>query len=187
MHLKFILSFFLLFAISDNNLCSQEWARQVHLEGNFSVMLPNSPKLKVNEVVDPVFGELRLNHWTAVDTSAKTGEMVYTIFYTDYPEDMVHQDSTDLLEEFFAATAESAAYSMAGNLIYSSELGGFECPGYTFRIHYNLGDAVIRSRAYLCCSRLYILSVAGLTEGVSTDQLFKFFNSFRLINSCDVR
>lgn len=187
MNIKPIYLLLFLISFSGNELCSQEWNREVHMEGNFSVMLPTSPKLKVNEVADPVFGELALNHLTSLDTTAKTGEMVYTIFYTDYPEDMVHQDSTDLLEEFFLATAESAAYSVAGNLIYSSELSGFECPGYTFRIHYNMGNAVIRSRAYLCCSRLYILSVAGLTEGVSTDKLFKFFDSFRLINSCGMR
>ena len=165
-------------------LFCQSWEQEVSRDGNFSLLYPVEPELKINEVEDPVFGALKLHQLIAVDTSAVEGEMVYTVFYTDYPSDLVHQDSTDLLEEFFLATAESAAYSVAGNLIYSAPYHGFECPGYAFRIHYNQGDAVIRSRAFMCCSRLYILSVAGLAKGVSTENMNRYFDSFRLLTAC---
>ncbi len=172
-----------LFALSYFPASGQDWERHVSVKGNFSVMINGDFRESSREVEDPVFGKLELNQYAHAD-STDMGVMLYTIFYTDYPQDLVHQDSTDLLKEFFLATAESAAYSVAGNLIYSDEIHNFACPGYTWRIHYNVGDAVIRSRAYLCCSRLYILSVANLAEGVSTDNIFKFFDSFSLISPC---
>lgn len=168
-----------------NSISAQNWSFVVKQDANFRISVPDGKNTyRLNELDHPVFGPLKIHHYTHVDTFSKKGEMVYTVFYTDYPEDLVHQDSVELLEEFFLVTAESAAYSVAGNLIYSDNVQNFHCPGYTFRIHYNQGNAVIRSRAYLCCSQLYIISVASSAEGISTQNMFRFFDSFALIQDC---
>lgn len=164
---------------------TQNWNFNVEKDANFRIAAPEGVRAyKKNDVDHPVFGPLEMHNYTVVDTTSQKGEMVYTVFYTRYPEKLVHQDSLDFLEEFFLATAESAAYSLAGNLVYSSEIQNFHCPGYAFRIHYNQGNAVIRSRAYMCCSQLYILSVAGRAEGITTENMFRFFDSFALIQDC---
>ncbi len=168
-----------------STLSAQNWNFVVEPDANFRISVPEGKETyRLNEVDHPVFGPLKIHHYTHVDTLSEKGDIVYTVFYTDYPEDMVHQDSVELLKEFFLVTAESAAYSVAGNLVYSDNIQNFHCPGYTFRVHYNQGNAVIRSRAYLCCSQLYILSVASTADGVSTENMFRFFDSFALIQDC---
>jgi len=163
---------------------SDNWVRVVESEGNFSIKVPGDWRKSERKVADPVFGDILLHQYVLLDTFSSSEPMVYTLLYTDYPSDLVHQDSIDLMEEFFLATAESAEYSVAGKLIYSDELHNMKCPGYTWRIHYNQGEAVIRSRAYLCCSRLYIISVAGPSGQTPNERIFPFFDSFRLITPC---
>lgn len=174
----------LLLLFFPENALGQNWNRVVEKEGNFSISTTGDFEHQTRQIDNPVFGQLDWHQFTHVDENAQEGDMVFSVTYLDYPEDMVHQDSIELLEEFFLATAESAAYSVAGDLIYSNDIQNFQCPGYTWRIHYNQGEATIRSRAYVCCSRLYILSVAGLSRGQTTDKLFTFFDSFRLIRPC---
>jgi hypothetical protein len=183
--LKILLLTAFWFSFFFNSGLSQTWNFKVEKDANFRIAVPEGVEVyKKNEIDHPVFGQLEIHNYTFVDTTNEKGEMVYTVFFSDYPDDLVHQDSLELLSDFFLATAEAAAYSIAGNLVYSDEIQNFHCPGYTFRIHYNQGKAVIRARAYLCCSHLYILTVAGTTAGVSTENMFKFFDSFALIQDC---
>ena len=182
--LALFLCAFVLLSAQSNDLQSDGWVRVVESEGNFSIEVPGEWRKTERNIEDPVFGGMVIHQYVLLDTISSDKPLVYTLMYTDYPADLVHQDSLDLLEEFFLATAESAEYSVAGNLIYSDGLHNMNCPGYTWRIHYNQGEAVIRSRAYLCCSRLYIISVAGSSGQTPNDRLFPFFDSFRLITPC---
>jgi len=107
-------------------------------------------------------------------------DVIYTVMYYDFPEGSIHSDSTELANEFFKETVNSAKESVNGVVAYDSdiELNGYK--GKHWRVNYNDGKRSIYSRAYLVKNRCYILNVISPDVSKSSGDATYYFNSFRL-------
>ena len=72
--------------------------------------------------------------------------LVYMVSYVDYPKYSIHSDSTELVEDFFKTTVETAVESVKGELSYSSDITMNEYPGRLWRVDYNDGKALIKTK-----------------------------------------
>ena len=101
------------------------------------------------------------------------------ISYCDYPEGTIHSDSIDFHDDFFDATVQQSASRLNGLLVYQDDYSLGKYPGRIWRIHYYDSAAVMKSRAFLVGSRLYIIQVACSKEFAIHPSIDLFLNSFR--------
>ncbi len=162
---------------------SAAWEEFKSYEGRFRVLAPGPMQHRVDSLETPVG---KLAHHTFFYQPPKTEEstadnLLYLLTYCDYPENTVHSDSAELLEEFFAVTIEEAVKSVKGELAYASPQDYFGYPGRVWRIDYIKGQAVIKSRAVVVGSRYYSLQTAMARERSLNPSANRFLDSLRLL------
>lgn len=179
--MRFSLLILLLLAAWPGWLAAQQgWKAFKSDEGRFSVLAPGGLQEHVDSIETAV-GKLAYHtffHQPAADSS---DNLVYMLSYCDYPAYALHADSSELLEEFFEATIETAVKAVKGELIYSGEKDYLGHPGRVWRIDYLNGQAVIKTRALVAGNRYYALQTAtvkGRSLNPATD---RFLDSFRLL------
>lgn len=121
-------------------------------------------------------------HTVLHHSEEEKGVSVYKMSYCDYPEETIHHDSSDLLQEFFAATVESSVESVDGELAYESSRQILGFPGMVWRINYNKGHAVLHSRACVVNNRYYLIQSAAPRAYALSPEMETFFNSLRWID-----
>lgn len=149
-------------------------------DGRFQILAPGA----MTEAVDTLqtaIGETVHHTFYYQAPSEDENVLFYSVIYYDLPKNSINSDSTDLIEEFFANTTESAAKSVRGELMYANyeELAGF--PGYFWRIDYLDEKAVIKSKAWLADNRYYELKTISWKERAVNPDADKFFDSFKLL------
>jgi hypothetical protein len=157
-----------------------KWEELRSYEGRFIIESPGVLTEKTDTIQTAV-GEVAHHtfYWQAEDEEADN--LFFSVIYYDLPENGINSDSTELIEEFFISTTESAAKSVGGDLVYKSyeELSGF--PGYFWRIDYLDGKAVIKSKAWLVDNRFYELKTISWKDKNVNPASDKFFDSFKLL------
>ncbi|NUO02208.1 MAG: hypothetical protein HUU01_16500 [Saprospiraceae bacterium] len=156
------------------------WVPVNSYDGRFQVLSPGLMPEKTDSIKTPL-GTLayRVHFYQPEDKTADN--LLYMISWCDYPEGSFHPDSIDLLDEFFHATMESAAFSVKGTVVYSDawEMDGHR--GRIWRIDYLDGNAIIKTRAFVAGDRYYALQTVSRKERHLNPSGEKFFDSFRLI------
>ncbi|MCB0550460.1 MAG: hypothetical protein KDD19_23020 [Phaeodactylibacter sp.] len=159
----------------------QQWQEFKSYEGRFQVMAPGAFQQKVDSIETPV-GKLAYHVFFYQPAAADSADnLIYMLSYCDYPPLTVHSDSTELLNDFFQATIESAVESVKGELAYSSERPFFNYPGRIWRIDYINGEAVIKTRALVAGNRYYALQTATVKGRSMNTASDRFMDSFRLL------
>ncbi|MFT6742828.1 MAG: hypothetical protein ACJAVF_004349 [Paraglaciecola sp.] len=162
------------------NFTFQNWQVYKSFEGKFRVLVPAEMSAKVDSIETEV-GKLAYHTYLYQPEDVKVAEnLIYMVSYVDYPELSIHSDSTDLIEEFFDNTVESATEAVMGNLIYASETTLNDYPGRLWRIEYLEDRAVIKTRAFLVENRYYAIQTICLKEKALNSSSDKFFNSFHV-------
>lgn len=156
------------------------WKEFKSYEGNFSVLAPGEMTQKVDTVETPV-GKLAYHTFFHQSEDQKADNLFYMVSYCDYPPNSMHSDSTEILEEFFKTTIESAAFSVDGDLIYSTDVQLETYPGKFWRIEYLKGNAIIKTQAFLVGSRYYSTQTIMLKNKSLNPSSDKFFDSFRIL------
>ena len=157
----------------------QLWKELKSYEGNFRILCPGEMEVKVDSMITGI-GQLAYHTFYFQDDNTAEN-LLYMLSYCDYPEYTVHSDSTELHQEFFKATLESAVNSVNGVLLYSDDMDFRGYPGKVWRIDYLNGMAVIKTRAYLIGNRYYSLQTITLKERSLNTASDKFLDSFRLL------
>lgn len=172
----------LIFLFCAGTLPAQEqWEEHQSYEGRFRILAPGQMKQQVDSVETPL-GKLAYHvffHQPAEKDSADN--LIYMVSYCDYPPLTLDEDSTELLNEFFAATIESAVESVGGELAYADERPYFGHPGRIWRIDYLNGQAVIKTRALVAGNRYYALQTATVKGRSLNTASSRFMDSFRLL------
>lgn len=157
-----------------------EWQELRDYNGRFQILAPG----EMTEAIDTIntgVGQVAHHtfYWQPTDETEQN--LFFSVIYYDLPEGGINSDSTALIKDFFAATTESAAESVRGEVLYSNyeELSGF--PGYFWRIDYLDGKAVIKSKAWLVDNRFYELKTISWKENTVNPDSDKFFDSFKLL------
>lgn len=156
------------------------WLEIQSNEGRFRVTAPGNMQAKVDSI-DTEIGKMAYHTLFYKSDEEAADNLVYMLSYCDYPEYTMHSDSTEMVNEFFDATMESAQSSVRGELIYSDAFYVDGFPGRFWRIDYLNGQAVIKTKALLVGRRYYALqTITRKTRSLnrSTD---RYLDSFRLL------
>ena len=156
------------------------WVETISYDGNFKISAPGEMTHRQISKDTPV-GELTYHSmfYEAVDDA---DNVLYLISWVDYPEGSLHSDSLELVRSFLDATVETAVLNLDGELMYQSDeqVAGF--PGRYWRIDYNKGTAVIKTKAFVAGRRFYSLQVASKRSKNLNRSVDLFFDSFRLLS-----
>ena len=159
----------------------QQWEEFKSYEGRFRVLSPGVFQQQVDSIETPV-GELAYHiFFYQPEAKDSADNLIYMLSYCDYPDFSLDADSTELLNEFFEATIESAVESVHGELAYASDRPYFDYPGRIWRIDYLNGQAVIKTRALIVGNRYYALQAATLKGYSLNTASDRFMDSFRLL------
>ncbi len=157
-----------------------DWHTHTSFEGRFSVLVPGD-MVRHLKTVETEMGAIDYHSLLYQCTDRDADNVVYMVSFCDYPEDSIHSDSLALLKDFFDATIESAVESVQGSLRYSSDIQLKDYPGRIWRIDYNQGQAIIKTKAYLAGRRFYSVQAITVKEKSLNTAADKFLDSFRLI------
>lgn len=149
-------------------------------EGRFRLVVPGEMIEKIDSIETRI-GVLAYHTYFFQPEDEHADNLLYMLSYCDYPEYSVHSDSTDLLDDFFDTTIETAVESVNGELLYSDVIQFKHYPGRIWRIDYLDGKAVIKTKVFLIGRRYYSLQTImhiGRSLNLSSD---KFLDSFRLL------
>lgn len=171
----------LLFLLTASTVTAQtDWQELQDYPGRFQILAPG----EMTEAVDSITTDIgqvahHTFYWQPADTTEQN--LFYSVIWYDLPYGGINSDSTELTEEFFAATVESAAEAVRGEVRYKNyeELSGF--PGWFWRIDYLDGKAVIKSKAWLVNNRYYELKTISWRHKTVNLDSEKFFSSFKLL------
>lgn len=156
------------------------WEEYKSYDGRFRMLAPGPVKTKITPMKTDI-GSIEYHTFYVETTEKDADNIVYLVSYCDYPEGSVHSDSTELREEFFKTTIESSVISVNGTLRYSSDdnLDGF--PGKIWRVDYNKGNSLIKSKCYLVKNRYYCVQVVSHREKSLNTASDKFLESFHFL------
>ena len=162
------------------------WKEIICYDANFKVSIPGVFQLKSDTILTDIGNSylhtfyLQQKKVEAKKEPSQGENLFFTLSIYDYPF-TIHRDSTDLLADFLATTVGSAAEGVGGDLVYESDLSMKQYRGKIWRIHYNDGKGVIRSKAYLVNNRLYLLSVAVEKNYSLSTKTDRYFESFKFL------
>lgn len=182
MRFPLFLGLCLLLFPGQNQLHAQErssWQVFSPIEGRFKVNSPGKMDHQA-DTIDTKIGPLVYHTYFCAIGQEKVPDFVYMVSFVDYPPATVHSDSTALLTDFFAATMDQAAFSIAGEVIYQQAIRVAGFPGYLWRINYH-DDGVIKTKALLAENRYYaIQAVTHKAQALSSD-VDRFLDSFQIL------
>jgi len=160
---------------------SQSWKQHHSYPGMFSILAPEEMQTKTDTIKTALGGLVQ--HITFYHDKRPDGENnVYMVTWFDYPEGVMHHDSTELVQALFDETVEAAAFSVAGNVRWSSDIRYGPFPGRFWRVDYKDGRGVIKTKAWLVRNRYYAVQVVTRRDRALNYQADKFMDSFRLMD-----
>lgn len=155
------------------------WHKYNAKDGSFTILMPGEVIEKTVTANTPVgILEYRTNYAEVRDTSE--ANFLFAVSFCDYPVYLA--DSTELSEELFTSTIVEHLELVQGELIYKADDITYGVQGKVWRIHYNQGRHVLRSRAFVHKNRFYTIQTFGLNKAAH-DHSDRFFNSFRLVKN----
>jgi len=169
----FIISLF----IASNSLKGQ-WIEYSSKESSFTVSVPfemdHKEDLFLTDMGQIVFHSYRC-------TPGKDDRnAIYMVHHYSYPDSLLSLDTTGLIQELFQATIEESVKNLVGQLDYSTDVHYEEHPGILYRIKYNNGKAVVKSKAYVIEDEFYVLQVFATVDNSINDTMDVFLDSFRI-------
>lgn len=176
--IPFLLSFFFI----SMTIAQPSWDVFQSFDGKFKILTPGEMIKKENPIKTDI-GELNYITFLHQPTEKNPDNLVYMVSYCDYPKYSIHSDSTELVEDFFKTTVETAVESVKGELSYSSDITLDKFPGRLWRVDYNDGKALIKTKSFLVNNRYYSIQVISLKEKGMNLQIDKFLDSFSLLSS----
>ena len=178
MILKISFSLFLILLLQFDSV--GQWDLYHNEEAGFSVLAPGIFEEKVQQAITPMGRmDYHILYYHDEDTSAMN--YVYMVSFCDYPSGSVHSDSLELVNEVFLHTREQAVKDLKGYLIYDKSIDLEGDPGWFWRIHYNNGKAVIKTKAFFHGNRYYAVQTVSSIDRSANRESERFLDSFRII------
>ncbi|NND33519.1 MAG: hypothetical protein HKN76_13085 [Saprospiraceae bacterium] len=171
-----------LIALTSLNLTYESDTLFRSIEAGFEVRVPGEMIHDIKQFQTEI-GEINYHSFYYQSESDTSGSFVYVISYYDSPALKIPADSVTLIEEFFQSTVEQAAMSLAGEVLILDDISyRGKYPGKFWRLHYNGGRSVMKTKAFLVEGRFYSVQVAVEARFSLSDEIDNFMNSFKLIN-----
>ena len=155
------------------------------IDAGFEVRVPGEMQHHIEQIKTEI-GEVDYHSFYYQADQDSNGGLVYVISYYESPALLFSRDSISLIEEFFQSTVEQAAVSLAGEVLILDDISyQGKYPGKFWRIHYNGGRSVMKTKAYLVGERFYSVQVAVEAQYSLSNEIDTFMDSFKLISIND--
>jgi hypothetical protein len=161
-------------------ILAANWLEINHLEGRFRVMAPGE-LTEQTDTVKTAIGDLVYHTFFHHSKEVKSENLFYMVSYCDYPEGIAFTNSTGFAEEFFASTMEQAAKAVHGKIVYSTDIQLDSYIGKHWRIDYQDGKTIIKTKAYLAANRYYAVQTVSYATKHINSAAERFFDSFRIL------
>lgn len=162
---------------------NDNWENFTSVDGLFKVRTPGAMQHKADTVSTKIGSLVYHTYFYQEKLEKGADNFIYMVSFVDYPSTAVHSDSTKLIDEFFAATMDQAAFSIAGDIVYHNPLTIEGYPGYIWRINYNNSTGVIKTKAVLANNRYYSIQAVTIKELALNSAIDRFLDSFQLLRS----
>ena len=179
--MKKIIPLLLLYSLISMSMTQPSWDVFKSFDGQFKILTPGE-MIKKENLIKTEIGELNYITFLHQPTGKDPDNLMYVVSYCDYPKYSIHSDSTELLKEFFDTTVETSVESVKGKLSYSSQIKMNEFPGRLWRVDYNDGNVLIKTRSFLVKNRFYSIQVISLKDKGMNLRIDKFLDSFSLLS-----
>lgn len=168
--------------LSAFTLFSATWQTFRTIEGGFEIQVPATLEHTIQQI-NTDLGPIDFHTYYLITENEKKGHFFFQVSYYESEALEIPADSLKLIEDFFAATVEQAAISVSGQVLILDEVAyqGLY-PGRFWRIHYNGGRSVLKTKAYLVGDRYYSIQVAVDADFSLDDDIDRFMDSFKLID-----
>ena len=171
----------LLFTFLSSFVCLPIWKEYQNYEGRFSIQLPSEEVQTKIIPIKTAVGDLEEHSFYQVPPSSDAENKFYQVTYIDYPAGTFHRDSTELRELFYQISIESAAARLGGKVLYWDNIETQTVKGKIWRIDYNKGNSVMKTKAFLFGDRFFTVSVATQKARSRNLEMDKFLESFRFL------
>lgn len=158
------------------------WKEYQSYEGRFGISLPTEDVLQKTIPIKTAIGDLEEHVYYQVPPNSDAENKFYQVTYIDYPAGTFHKDSTELRELFYQTSLESAALRLGGKVIYSDNIETQFIKGKIWRIDYNRGNSVMKTKAFLFGDRFFTVSVATQKARSRNLEMEKFLDSFHFLS-----
>jgi hypothetical protein len=161
------------FVVSRSNVPVQEWTQVGSPEAGFQAVLPGKPEMQQKTKETPA-GTIEINKYSVL---LKKRNEVFMIIALRVPEEISRQpDTTEKLLEMAKDDVVSASHAP---LESENEIVLGSCPGKELRLAPSIG--AIKARVYATKSMAYEVSVLSSQARMSSADVQKFFDSFKLL------
>jgi ribosomal protein L35AE/L33A len=157
------------------------WKEYQSYEGRFSIQLPTEDVLQKIIPIKTLVGDLEEHSFYQVPPNSDAENKFYQVTYIDYPAGTFHRDSTELRDLFYQTSLESAALRLGGKVMYSDNTETQSIRGKVWRIDYNRGNSVMKTKVFLFGDRFFTVSVATQKARSRNLEMDKFLDSFSFI------
>ena len=177
-----VLKISLLFVLFSAFTLFPVWKEYQNYEGRFSIQLPSEEVLEKIIPIKTAVGDLVEHSFYQVPENAAAENKFYQVTYVDYPVGTFHRDSTELRDLFYQISLESAAARLGGKVIYADNTETQYIKGKIWRIDYNRGNSMMKTKAFLFGDRFFTVSVATQKARSRNLEMDKFLESFRFLS-----
>ena len=167
-----------LFFLFANIVFQSSWELYSSKEGRFTVMSPGELGQRV-DTIETHLGQQIQHTFFHADYEGNTDNFVYMISYHDFPENLLHPDSTELMTLFLDNSVDQAVNSLQGTLVYQDGFFAESGPGRIYKISYNEGESVVKSKIFIIGDRFYDARVFGTSDKDPNNDMNRFLDSFR--------
>lgn len=174
-----MLSLFIYWIAYFASLFNTDWKTYKDFNGRFSVEIPCETMNETQQTIPTPIGNIDYHSFVCTPQDANAENKLYLVSYTEYPEGTIHPDSTDLIKTLYQETIQSATKSVNGTLTYETDINHKGVNGKFWRIDYNKGKAVMKSRAFIIKNRFYIIQVATIKARSRNVEADKFLDSLK--------
>lgn len=162
------------------NIVLNTWEVFEDRDGNFAILAPGDFELKTKQI-ETTLGEITCNTFIHQPTDKKANNKLYMINYCDYPEFTFPLDSIALHDEFLEISIEQELENLKGELSYTHKANLGPYTGKIYRIVYNDGGALMKSKIFIIKDRFYSIQVYTTEDKRLNFDMDKYLDSFRLL------
>lgn len=160
------------------NLLPTQWHIFKDFNGKFSIEIPCEKMEEKVQTIQTAIGNLEYHTFVCTPEDKDAENKVYIISYVDYPQEMLHPDSSQLKNEVLETSIASSVESLNGTLIYKDNIELKGEKGLFWRTDYNRGNAIMKTKAFIVKNRLYMVQVATQKARSRNLEADKYLNSF---------
>jgi hypothetical protein len=168
----------LLFLSTFSTIFAPKWTLFKDFDGKFQVEIPCSSMEQKTQTMETAIGKLEYHSFYCTPKEDNAENKVFLVSYVDYPATMLHQDSTELRQLLLQETIESSVQNVNGTLRYKDDIKNKGISGVFWRVDYNAGKAVMKTKAFIVKNRLYLVQVATTQSRSRNLEADKYLSSF---------